>query len=54
VSGFSNLDARPGYQLYGADLSAFRGQNVLLSFTVSEDFALQTSFSLDKVSLQVR
>jgi Zn-dependent metalloprotease len=54
VSGFSNLDARPGYQFYSADLSAFRGQNVVLSFTANEDFALQTAFSIDKVSLQVR
>jgi Zn-dependent metalloprotease len=54
VSGFSNLDARPGYQTYSADLSAFRGQDVVLSFTASEDFALQTAFSIDNVSLQVR
>jgi Zn-dependent metalloprotease len=54
MSGFSNLDARPGYQLYSANLSAFRGQNVVVSFTASEDFALPTAFSIDSVSLQAR
>jgi Zn-dependent metalloprotease len=54
VLGFSNLDARPGYQVYGTDLAWLRGQDVVLSFLMNEDFALPTAFSIDNVSLQVR
>jgi hypothetical protein len=54
VLGFSNLDARPGYQSYSTDLSAFRGQDVVLSFTMNEDRGLATAFSIDNVSLLVR
>jgi hypothetical protein len=54
VLGFSNLDARPGYQPYSTDLTAFRGQDVVLSFTMNEDRGLATAFSIDNVSLLVR
>jgi Zn-dependent metalloprotease len=48
---YSNLDAANGYQVRRFDLSAYRGQSITLTFTMSEDFSLQTSFAVDKVSL---
>ncbi|MGZ5199753.1 MAG: M4 family metallopeptidase [Telluria sp.] len=54
LATYSNLDAAPGYQLRSVDLSAFRGPDVGLAFTMNEDFALQTAFSIDNVSLLVR
>jgi Zn-dependent metalloprotease len=48
---YSNLDAATGYQLRSFDLSAYRGQTLTLAFAMSEDFSLQTSFTVDKVSL---
>jgi Zn-dependent metalloprotease len=48
---YSNLDGANGYQVRSFDLSAYRGQTLTLTFTMSEDFSLQTSFTVDKVSL---
>jgi hypothetical protein len=48
---YSNIDAAPGYQVRSFDLSAYRGQTVILTFSLFEDFSLQTSFTVDKVSL---
>ncbi|GAB3458754.1 M4 family metallopeptidase [Massilia terrae] len=54
LATYSNLDARPGYQVRSFDLSAFRGQDIVLSFTMNEDYALQTGFCIDKVSVAIR
>jgi hypothetical protein len=51
LARYSNLDAANGYQVRSFDLSAYRGQTVTVTFTMSEDFSLQTSFAVDKVSL---
>lgn len=48
---YSNLDAAPGYKVRSFDLSAYRGQSVAVTFTAAEDFSLQTSFAVDKVSV---
>jgi hypothetical protein len=51
LATYSNLNRATGYQIRTFDLSAFKGQTVVLSFVMNEDFSLQTSFTLDKVSL---
>jgi hypothetical protein len=48
---FSNLDAAGGYTNKTFDVSRFAGQTVTLSFTGTEDEALQTSFVVDDVSV---
>jgi hypothetical protein len=54
LTRFSNMDAASGYQVRIVDLSAYRGQPVTLTFSLWEDFSLQTSFTVDKVSLIAR
>jgi hypothetical protein len=52
LTRFSNLDAAPGYQQHTLDLSAWRGQDVQLSFVSSYNpLGRWTSFVLDDVSL---
>ncbi|HEX9173526.1 MAG TPA: M4 family metallopeptidase [Telluria sp.] len=51
LATYSNLDQAAGYQIRSFDLLPYKGQPVMLSFAMSEDFALQTSFTVDKVSL---
>jgi hypothetical protein len=51
LATYSNLDQAAGYQVRSFDLLPYKGQSVMLSFAMSEDFALQTSFTLDKVSV---
>ncbi|MEU1075831.1 MULTISPECIES: M28 family peptidase [unclassified Streptomyces] len=50
---FSNLDANSGYVQKSYDLSAFAGQTVTLKFNGVEDQALQTSYVVDDITLQV-
>ena len=50
----SNLDAAPGYKVFTADLSAYRGRTVEVFFTATEDGSLETSFVVDDVALAVR
>ncbi|MET0319882.1 MAG: M4 family metallopeptidase, partial [Duganella sp.] len=54
LATYSNANAADGYQLRTLDVSAYRGQNVTLSFTATEDSSQQTSFVIDKVSLITR
>jgi Zn-dependent metalloprotease len=54
LARYSNMDAPSGYQIRSIDVSAYRGQTVTVSFEVYEDFSLQTSFTVDKVSLTAR
>ncbi|HEU4372219.1 MAG TPA: M4 family metallopeptidase, partial [Telluria sp.] len=51
LATYSNLNKAPGYQIRSFDLRPFRGQTVTLWFVMNEDYSLQTSFVVDKVSL---
>ncbi len=50
---FSNLQAAVGYKRVQYDLLAFRGQTIQIAVNVKEDSMLQTSFTLDNVSVIV-
>ncbi len=50
---FSNVNAAAGYQGWQADLSAFAGQTVTISFTGVEDSSLQTSFVIDDTAVNL-
>ena len=52
LASYSNLDAGP-YAQYSFDLSAYRGQTIVISMIGTEDDSLQTSFFMDDFSLQV-
>ncbi|MDQ2989678.1 MAG: M4 family peptidase, partial [Pseudomonadota bacterium] len=51
LATYSNLNKAPGYQIRSFNLLPFRGQTVTLWFVMDEDYSLQTSFVVDKVSL---
>ncbi|HEU5398276.1 MAG TPA: pre-peptidase C-terminal domain-containing protein [Gammaproteobacteria bacterium] len=51
LASYSNADAASGYSQHSVDLSAYKGQTVVLKFTGSEDSSNQTSFVLDDVTL---
>ena len=51
LATYSNVNAASGYQVRTFNLSAYKGQTVTLSFAMTEDSMLQTSFVVDKVSL---
>ncbi|MYM40284.1 M4 family metallopeptidase [Duganella qianjiadongensis] len=51
LASYSNTDAASGYQTRSFNLLPYKGQTVTLSFSMTEDSTLQTSFVLDKVSL---
>ena len=51
LATYSNVNKAAGYQLRTFDLSAYKGQTVTISFAMTEDSSLQTSFVVDKVSL---
>jgi Zn-dependent metalloprotease len=51
LATYSNLNKAPGYQIRSFNLLPFRGQTVTLWFDMNEDYSLQTSFVVDKVSL---
>jgi hypothetical protein len=48
---YSNLNKATGYKQYSFDVSAYKGQTVVVTFTGTEDSSLQTSFVIDDVSL---
>jgi hypothetical protein len=48
---YTNLDKAAGYQIRNFNLLGYKGQTVVLSFAMTEDWSLQTSFVVDKVSL---
>ena len=52
LATYSNLNAAP-YAQYSFDLSAYRGQTILLFMRGTENASLQTSFLMDDFSLQV-
>lgn len=55
LATYSNLNSTgsttPRYQIRTFDVSAFKGQTVRVFFTETENASLQTSFSVDSVSL---
>ncbi len=51
LATYSNLNKASGYQIRTFNLLAYKGQTVTLSFAMTEDSSLQTSFVVDKVSL---
>jgi hypothetical protein len=52
LATYSNLNKAAGYQNRSFSLLAYKGQTVTLSFALAEDESLQTSFVVDKVSVQ--
>ena len=54
LATYSNVNAASGYQMRSFNLLPYKGQTVRLSFAMTEDSGLQTSFVLDKVSLQTQ
>jgi hypothetical protein len=51
LATYSNANKATGYQVRSFNLLAYKGQTVTLSFAMTEDASLQTSFVVDKVSL---
>ncbi|QYF95303.1 M4 family metallopeptidase [Massilia sp. PAMC28688] len=54
LATYSNLNKAAGYQTRSFSLLAYKGKTVTLHFALTEDSSLQTSFVVDKVSLQVQ
>jgi hypothetical protein len=54
LATFSNLNHAAGYSQKSFDLSAFKGQTIVIFFTGSEDSSLQTSFVIDDTALNVQ
>ncbi|SFF55156.1 Zn-dependent metalloprotease [Duganella sp. CF458] len=54
LATYSNANAASGYQIRSFNLLPYKGQTVRLHFNMTEDSSLQTSFVVDKVSLQVQ
>ena len=51
LATYSNANKASGYQIRSFNLLPYKGQTVTLSFAMTEDSSLQTSFVVDKVSL---
>jgi Zn-dependent metalloprotease len=51
LATYSNVNKAAGYQIRTFNLLPYKGQTVTLSFAMTEDSSLQTSFVVDKVSL---
>jgi Zn-dependent metalloprotease len=51
LATYSNANKASGYQVRSFSLLAYKGQTVRLSFAMTEDASLQTSFVVDKVSV---
>jgi Zn-dependent metalloprotease len=54
LATYSNLNKAAGYQIRSFNLLPYKGQTVVLSFVMTEDYSLQTSFVVDKVSLKTQ
>jgi kumamolisin len=53
LAAFSNLDRSAGYVQRSFDLSAFKGQAIMLQLQGTEDASLQTSFLVDDAAVTV-
>ena len=51
LATYSNVNKATGYQIRTFSLLPYKGQTVTLSFAMTEDSSLQTSFVVDKVSV---
>ncbi|AKU23846.1 M4 family metallopeptidase [Massilia sp. MB5] len=51
LATYSNLNPAAGFQIRTFNLLPYKGQTVRLSFSMTEDQSLQTSFVVDKVSV---
>ena len=51
LATYSNVNKATGYQLRTFSLLPYKGQTVTLSFAMTEDASLQSSFVIDKVSV---
>jgi Zn-dependent metalloprotease len=51
LATYSNVNKATGYQIRTFNMLPYKGQTVTLSFAMTEDSSLQTSFVVDKVSL---
>ncbi|WP_426113971.1 M4 family metallopeptidase [Massilia sp. PWRC2] len=51
LATYSNVNQASGYQIRTFSLLPYKGQTVTLSFAMTEDSSLQTSFVVDKVSV---
>ncbi|NRR32276.1 M4 family metallopeptidase [Oxalobacteraceae bacterium] len=51
LATYTNVNPAAGYQTRTFNLLPYKGQTVTLSFAMTEDSALQTSFVVDKVSV---
>ncbi|MES2757232.1 MAG: M4 family metallopeptidase [Pseudomonadota bacterium] len=54
LASYTNLNRAAGYQIRSFNLLPYRGQTVTLAFDMREDYSLQTSFVVDKVSVRTQ
>jgi subtilase family serine protease len=54
LATWSNLNHANGYAVHTANMTPYIGQTVVVKFTATEDYSLQTSFVLDDVTLTVQ
>jgi Zn-dependent metalloprotease len=54
LATYTNLNKAAGYQIRNFSLLPYKGQTVTLVFDMVEDYSLQTSFVVDKVSVVTR
>ncbi len=54
LATYNNTMPASGYQIRSFNLLPYKGQTVRIHFNMTEDYSLQTSFVVDKVSLQVQ
>lgn len=53
LATYANKDAASGYAQHTVDVSAYKGQTIMVKFTGTEDYTKQTSFVLDDTALTV-
>ncbi|MGW8394562.1 M4 family metallopeptidase [Pseudoduganella sp. HUAS MS19] len=54
LATYNNTMPASGYQMRSFNLLPYKGQTVRIHFNMTEDYSLQTSFVVDKVSLKVQ
>ena len=54
LATYTNLHQATGYQVRNFNLLTYKGQTVTLNFDLREDYSLQTSFVVDKVSVRTQ
>ncbi len=51
LASYTNLNKAAGYQIRSFSLLPYKGQTITLTFDMTEDYSLQTSFVVDRVSV---